>query len=159
MPPKGPKLSKESRKKISDANKGKISPWKGQHHSEETKNKLRLSHLGRHHTPEAIEKIRRSSQKRLIQKPTKPQSKLLENIKIRYPNEEVMMEYSVKNPDGKFFFIDVAIPRLWLGFEWDEPAFHGGFRGSKEKDMIRHKLIEAEGWELTHYHDILEFPE
>ena len=85
-------------------------------------------------------------------KPTKPQLKLLEVIKINHPNEEVFMDHQVKTIDG-FKFIDVAIPKLMLGWEYDCPYWHQ----NKEKDRRRHEVIEAEGWSLTHYSDISEF--
>lgn len=49
-------MSEETRKKISDANKGRISTFKGHHHTKETKEKLRIAHLGKKKSQEAIEK-------------------------------------------------------------------------------------------------------
>ena len=59
---KGTKMSEESRRKMSEAAKKRLSdPTKnnmyGKHHSEEAKNKNRLSHLGRKHTEEAKRKM------------------------------------------------------------------------------------------------------
>lgn len=47
---KGHSISEETRRKISKANKGK-TPWKGKHHSEETKEKNRLAHIGKKRGP------------------------------------------------------------------------------------------------------------
>lgn len=49
-------MSEETRKKISDANKGRVSTFKGHHHTEEAKNKLRIAHLGKKQSSDAIEK-------------------------------------------------------------------------------------------------------
>ena len=49
---KGKHLSEETRKKMSEANKGKQAgennPMYGKHHSEETKKKMREAHKGKH---------------------------------------------------------------------------------------------------------------
>ena len=50
--------SEESKRKISEANKGK-KHWLGKKHSEETKNKIRQKNIGRKMSEEAKEKIRR----------------------------------------------------------------------------------------------------
>lgn len=59
---KGTKMSEESRRKMSEAAKKRLSDptnnnMYGKHHSEEAKNKNRLSHLGRKHTEEAKRKM------------------------------------------------------------------------------------------------------
>ena len=174
--PKNP----ETRKKLSEAKKGifpseatriKLSESKkgnknslGFHHSEDTRKKMSLNHR-KYQSIESRKKISEAKKRDIkniemlrnmtIKKPTKPQLKLFETIKTRFPDKEVVMEQIVKTPVGHKF-IDVAIPDLKLGFEWDEPTYHGIFRGSKEKDAERHRLIEAEGWQLTHYSNILE---
>lgn len=43
---KGRKLSKETKKKISEFNKGKVSPMKDKKHSEESRKKMKLAHKG-----------------------------------------------------------------------------------------------------------------
>jgi hypothetical protein len=48
---KGSKMSEESRMKISEANRGHVSPMLGRKHSEEAKRKNREAHLG--HPPNA----------------------------------------------------------------------------------------------------------
>ena len=55
-------MSEESRRKMSEAAKKRLSDptnnnMYGKHHSEEAKNKNRLSHLGRKHTEEAKRKM------------------------------------------------------------------------------------------------------
>jgi len=157
--------SEVTRRKLSEAQKGNKNSL-GFHHSEDTRKKMSKSHNGKCHSEEAKRKISEAKKRDIkniemlrnmtIKKPTKPQLKLFEIIKTRFPDKEVVMEQIIKTPSGHKF-IDVAIPDLKLGFEWDEPTYHGMFRGSKEKDAERHRLIEAEGWQLTHYSNISEF--
>lgn len=64
----GKKHTDESKRKMSETRKGKQIPWftnKGHKHTEESKEKIRIGHLGkpgtmlgRHLTPEQIEKAR-----------------------------------------------------------------------------------------------------
>jgi 5-methylcytosine-specific restriction endonuclease McrA len=54
---KGWKHTDESKKKLSLSHKGK-KPWLGKHHTEETKNKIRLFNIGRKNTEESKDKIR-----------------------------------------------------------------------------------------------------
>jgi group I intron endonuclease len=51
--------SEEHRRRISEANKGKVSSFKGKHHSEETKKLLRKANLGKKLTDEQKEKIQK----------------------------------------------------------------------------------------------------
>lgn len=50
-------LSEETKKKISEANKGKNNPMWGKHHSEKTIQKNREAHLGKYHSEETKKKI------------------------------------------------------------------------------------------------------
>lgn len=66
----GRKHTPESKQKISDANKGKPSPFKGKKHTIETRQKMRLAQLGNkshrygiHLSKTAIEKIRQNKLK------------------------------------------------------------------------------------------------
>jgi len=142
---------KRNGKKISKSKKGHVKIWNKGKTKETDPGVAKISEAKKRDIKN-IEMLRNMT----IKKPTKPQLKLFETIKTRFPDKEVVMEQLVKTPVGHKF-IDVAIPDLKLGFEWDEPTYHGIFRGSKEKDAERHRLIEAEGWQLTHYSDILEF--
>ena len=53
---KGVKTSEETKRKISMKNKGKISPMKGKHHTEYSKDKIREARKRQVFTPEQIEK-------------------------------------------------------------------------------------------------------
>lgn len=59
-------FTEEQKRKLSEANKGKPSRFKGHHHSEETKEKLRLSHLGKKQSKEAIEKTAKKNRKPIL---------------------------------------------------------------------------------------------
>lgn len=54
----GAKHNLETRKKMSLAKKGKVSNWKGKHPTEESRLKMRLSHLGKEQSEETKEKRR-----------------------------------------------------------------------------------------------------
>jgi len=163
------KLSENQCKKISDGLKGKP-------HSEESKRKYREKRilqlppfLGGHQTEESKRKISEGLKKTLLIKeyydrtinnlknirrtyPSKPQKQLFTVIKTQFPNNDIEMDYMVKTERG-IKFIDVAIPELMLGWEFDCPYFHQ----DKDKDTLRHNLIEAEGWKLIHYQNISDF--
>ena len=48
-------------------------------------------------------------------------------------------------------FIDVAIPSLMIAIEYDGSWYHQ----NEEKDMIRQKEIEGQGWRFIRYKDYL----
>lgn len=164
---RGKHPSEETRKKLSEAKKGDKHFNYGGHLSEEWKEKIGES-IGKqwengaydeaYDSPEYKEKARNHLENQRLQgllnirKPTKPQIRLFEVIKLKYPEEEVMMECPIKTKEG-VRLIDVAIPHLRIGFEYDEPYWHQ----NKEYDQKRHQLIEAEGWKLIHYKDEKEF--
>ena len=151
---KGKKLCKETCKKISDARKGKSSWCKGL--TKETDPRIaRIAKIQseRKRSPEEIERATMELKKVRIKRPTKPQLKLLEIIKKQYPEYYVEPEWKVDTKEGRRF-IDVAVPELMLGFEFDSPWWHK----DKEKDRHRHELIESLGWKLTHYSDESGFP-
>lgn len=169
---KGKRHTEESKRKISESHK-KLH----RHLSEEEKQKISIIHKGNKHclgrkqteewkkqhslfmknyllsNPEENEKYIKNLLNGIIQRPSKPQLRLFETIKKLYPDYYVDTEWKVKTLIG-LRSIDVAIPELLLGFEWDEPYWHK----DKEKDQRRHEAIEAEGWELTHYLNESDFP-
>lgn len=157
---KGYKRPKEVGKRISDGRRGIVF-------SEEHIKNLSESHKGKTLSPEGRKKISEynKSHPEVIErlrkircaKPSKPQLLLFETIKALYPEEIVEPEWKVETSLGRRH-IDVAIPSLMIGFEYDEPAYHGLYWGSKEKDLERHNAIEALGWKLIHYSNISQFP-
>lgn len=156
----GKKHTEETKQKISNSLKG--NTHLKDNITLETREKMRAAKIGIKITKEHKEKISIAKKhdiknterlrKILIIKPTKPQLKLLDKIQYIYPNESVVMEYSFKTSNNRLFFIDVAIPNLKIGFEYDEPYWHK----NKEKDLERHNLIESHGWKLIHFNN-LEF--
>lgn len=79
----GKHLSADTRKKISESNKGK-SNRSGQHHSEETKKKLSLSHIGKRASGETKRKMSESQKGRHHSEETK--RKMSESNKKRWAN-------------------------------------------------------------------------
>jgi len=74
--------------------------------------------------------------------PSKPQVKLFNLIKERYPS--AIINYQVLN-----FSIDIAIPNLRIAIEYDESYWHQ----DQEKDNKRQKEIEDQGWTFLRYRD------
>lgn len=68
---KGLKRTKESKIKMSLAKQGKVSSFKGMHHSEEAKEKLRIASTGHIHTEEQKIKIGLSNKDRIISEETR----------------------------------------------------------------------------------------
>jgi hypothetical protein len=159
--------TEEFKKKISQVTRGENNPMFGKHRSDELKKRLsdaqkgNTYRLGKYHTVESklkmseghknLENIERLKSY-LIKKPSKPQLKLFEIIKNNFPDKEVVMEYKIKTKEG-YSFIDVAIPNLKIGFEYDEPYWHQ----DKIKDIRRHDLLRSQGWRVIHFSDISQF--
>lgn len=59
-------FSEEHIEKLKKANKGKPSAFKGHHHTEEAKQKLRLAHLGKKQKKESIEKTAQKNRKPIL---------------------------------------------------------------------------------------------
>lgn len=154
-PRTGWKHTEESKKKMSESRKGIVfsethlknlsESHKGQKVSEEGRKKR--SEYNKSH-PEVNARLRTYRMK----KPSKPQLELYKHIMIAYPNNHVETEWKVVTREGNRF-IDVAIPELMLGWEFDGVYWHK----DKESDQHRHELIEELGWKLTHYSSVEEF--
>lgn len=115
-------------------------------------------------TPEYKEQEANQLRAIRIKKPTSPQRELFDKIKLLFPNEEVKLEFvfilnsSLGRVKGNFYLIDVAIPTLKLGFEYDGSYYHKKAKfANPERDIRRHKEIEAQGWTLIHYEKVSDF--
>lgn len=173
---KGKPKSEETKKRMKEAQNKIKAPHVGQKHTQEAKDKMSKNrmgmkfseehkqHLSEAHIgqtvsieerkrrseynkahPEVFEQLRYTRTKR----PSGPQLKLFKIIKNLYPEHVVEPEWKVNTKEG-IRYIDVAIPSLMRGFEFDGKYWHP----DKEKDMVRHRLIEAEGWTLEHYSEL-----
>jgi len=60
----------------------------------------------------------------------------------------VELEYPIKTEQG-LFFVDVALPSLQLGLEFDGSYWHQDV----EKDLRRDALLAQEGWKVIRYRD------
>lgn len=89
---KGVIMSKEARIKMSNAKKGKPSPNKGKHLSEETKEKLRQANLGKHHSEETKRKCSEANKGRIFSSETK--KKISEAKKGHIVSEETRRKIS-----------------------------------------------------------------
>lgn len=97
----GRHLSEEAKKKISEANKGKVSPMKGKHHTEEAKAKIRKKTIG---------KISHLKGKRLSEE-TKNKMSLAKGIKVQCIETGVIynsLKEASKKINGYGFFIKKA---------------------------------------------------
>ena len=75
---------------------------------------------------------------------SKPQKFLFNQIKKLYSDSsfKVMLEYPVKT-EKNVRYVDVAIPALMVGFEYDEPYWH-----EEVKDKMRKEELENVGWTI-----------
>ena len=138
-------------------------------HSKETRKKISINHVditgsknpmfGKHFSKKTIEQMkiscRLASQKRYQKNPelhpnrlmvkynriSKGQLYLFEQIKKIYPEYKIFLNFQVKNR-----FIDVAIPRFRLGFEYDGLYWHK----DKQKDIDRDNELKEVGWNIIH---------
>jgi len=173
---KGKPKSEETKKRMKEAQQKIKTPHVGQKHTQEAKDKMSKNRMGmkfseehRKHLSESHTGIKMTKQAKdklseynkahpevsdrlryvRVKRPSGPQLKLFKAIKKLYPEHIIETEWKVDTKKG-IRFIDVAIPSLMLGFEFDGIYWHP----DKEKDMVRHHLIEAEGWKLEHYSEL-----
>ena len=153
----GIKFSDERKLKIKLTHKGML----GKHHSEESKKKMSISQtgksLGRKHTEEAKNKIKefyrlhpeRHANHIMAQKGfiSKPQKYLYNNVAKKFT--DAIMEYPIITKKCTRY-IDVAVPSKKLAFEFDGKQFH---EGKEERDNIRQKEIENEGWKVYRFNE------
>jgi len=78
-----------------------------------------------------------------------PQIDLFNRIADIFSNEDIQMNFHVIVDDGSRF-IDVALPKFKLGFEYDGQYFHN-LPGRPEDDAIRSKQLKAQGWAMVHF--------
>lgn len=82
-----------------------------------------------------------------IQKPSKPQRELYNQIKQHYPTAE--LEFFVDNK-----FLDIAIPELKINIEYDGEYWH---RNTQEKDARRDRELQKLGWRTLRVREGEEF--
>jgi len=79
-----------------------------------------------------------------ISNPSKPQIELYGLVKLLYKN--VILNYPTKSN----FSIDIVIPDINIAIEYDGSYWH-----DEEKDKIRQKKLEKEGWCFIRYKDYI----
>lgn len=88
---------------------------------------------------------------------SKGAEELLEVVKEIFPNQKVVLEYNVADRGG--LFIDIFLPRLNIGFEFDGEQhfryiehFHGdvhGFLKAQRRDAEKDELCGEKGIKLV----------
>lgn len=78
---------------------------------------------------------------------SKGQALLFEKVKSIFP--EAVMEYPIDAP-GKKYYLDVAVPRLKLNFEYDGFYWHS-FPDAIERDKTRDEYLKSLGWKVFRY--------
>jgi very-short-patch-repair endonuclease len=76
---------------------------------------------------------------------SKPQLNMYQIIKMKVGEVEVILNHHVRTLNH-YRFIDVAIPSLMLGFEYDGEYFHSDVSHDKQRDA---ELV-AIGWTIAH---------
>ena len=74
--------------------------------------------------------------------PSKPQIALYEKVKEIYLDAE--LEYPITISKTKTIWLDIAIPRLKLNYEYDGNYWHQ----DKNKDIKRDKILKKLGWKI-----------
>lgn len=87
---KGHKLTEEHKRKLGDSHKGQIAWNKGKHHSDETKEKIRLANTGKKRSDELRRKIS------LINKGRKRTEEFKENVRARNKGQKASEETKEK---------------------------------------------------------------
>ena len=104
---------------------------------------------GRHHTEKTRRKISETRKRRGIKSTfaqvSYPQ-KILFEMAQAVTDMEVKLEYTVITKDT-FRIIDVAIPSLKLGFEYDGARWH------KKPNYKRDLELAELGWTIVHFRD------
>lgn len=145
---RGKTVSEETRRKISEANKGKPSPRKGCHLSEETKEKLRIANLGKKLSEEQKASIRSgvinslkyhnfNFRETVIEKRVREQ---LDKYNIKY--------HSQKSICNGHFVVDFYLPEYQLVIECNGSYWH------KRVERV-FRDIELEEYVLSKGKDIL----
>lgn len=149
---RGKHLSEEHKRKIGLASTGR--KW-----NDSARAKFRASNIGRQVSPETRQKISRAVMDFMEKYPerqgnrvlarqgriSKPQLKMYDTVKMKTNGIEVLLNHYVRTL-GHYRFIDVAIPSLMLGFEYDGEYFHS----DTYKDKQRDSELVALGWTIAH---------
>lgn len=87
---KGKHWPEEMKRKLSDSHKGQVSGMLGKHHSEKTRNRLRISSTGHIHSDEQKKKIGDSHRGKFVSDDTRRKMRIttLKRIDIQYGNGE-----------------------------------------------------------------------
>lgn len=80
--------------------------------------------------------------RRFCKSPSKPQIVLYKEIKTIYPDAK--LEYPITISTKKTIWLDIAIPRLKLNYEYDGNYWHQ----NKDKDIKRDKMLIKLGWKI-----------
>lgn len=163
---KGKKMSEETRRKMSEAHKGKSGPWKGKKFSEEHKKKLSENHkgfTGKHHNEETKQVMREKSTGELNgfygkHHTLEARKKISENYKnicgptsIELKVKEQLDEIGIKYVQQKFvhdskryYVLDFYIPSLKLVIECNGDYWHN--RPDRiERDKMLKEYVESTG--------------
>ncbi len=133
---KNPLRNPISAKKLSETKK---EYYKNNPHHHKGKSYSEI--MGEERAAERIEELRISGAigQSLTPRISAPQLKLYEEVLKEYPT--AVLEYPVQG-----FCLDIAVPELKLGFEYDGEYWHQ----DKEKDKKRDEILNELGWKITH---------
>jgi len=127
------------------------------HLSKEHGAKIGAAHLGMHRSEEAKQRMSVSAKRRVEKHPesvrcnkiSKVQRRMLDIVKSKVGSDvKVCLNHMVRT-SVKLRFIDVAIPQLKLGFEFDGTYWHK----DKTKDSLRDKELTDLGWTIAHINE------
>lgn len=147
----GHPVTRKTRAKISKA-------LTGTHPSKKTLRKLSDSHKGKYPSKLTRKKMASKALLRYLKDPgiitknganvfvSKPQIRMLEIVKAKVgPSIRVTLNHQVKTMNT-CRYIDVAIPSLHLGFEYDGAYWHR----NQKRERTRDKELTDAGWTIAH---------
>ncbi len=120
---KGKKYSFETKQKIGAANH-----WNG------NSNRIRLLNLT-------------DNPGRYAKSPSKPQKYMFNQIQKVFPQEVVLLNYKVNKKVRGHYYLDIAIPRFKINFEYDGNYWHSQ-EESISRDFIRDDFLKNNGWHI-----------
>lgn len=128
--------------------------------TEETRNKLRDSMLGRKRTPEQREKASISAIKRCKEhphtqffgRPHRYRSEPCEYLKSKLQDAGLAYEEEYRPLADRFFRLDIAFPKVKLAIEVNGNQHYEGEGKLKPYYQNRHDLIQEAGWEILEVH-------
>ena len=134
----GCRCTEETRKKMSEANKGENHPFYGKHHTEETKIKLSEANKGKHHTEETKKKLSEANKGKTLSYETRKKMSKAHKSKISPDSSKRSKPVVQIDPDTN------KVVKVWGSAR--EAEKQGGFNQSNISSCCKGKLKTHKGF-------------